>query len=562
MKFNKKKILLSVLLMVLIAGTITPALALRWPVTGYPVSQGYHKDHHAMDIASPTGTPVYAMGSGKVVCSTGVDSSSKCPSCNLTKTVKDNKTYSVGMHVIIEHTGGYKAVYHHLSKALVKTGETVSEGQKIALTGNTGYSLGSHLHFWLRKNGVDVNPLKVLTPFRKVDAIDITKTSATLEGYLANYFDTNAAVGNATEIGCYLGESESNMRKVSEKPTVTRFQKMWYGTKKWFGDLKPGTTYYYKLYVVYRGETFYSATQKFTTIGDGSVPVQPPAPPTSTVKPLEDIATVSHYDLSQDGKRATIAFTLKNGARTTGPIEMFLRLATNPQYAAPKKESGVNFDKAFYPLGIRTDGGTPWTDGQNLLPGQEYVYKFKLNSNGVEYESKEYRFTTLNPAPVPPPETNQFEVDFTMSSNPVAINGTMQVAVSVKNGIEPITYNYLWKFFDENNNAIDGDAELAKKENKISFVVPKAKSGSIQVGVINGDSSEATMTKTFEITEQKPILQGDANDDGIVEFMDAVAVVNYLLYGNLCKSMENADANQNGEVEFMDAVWVVNYLLY
>ncbi|MBN2401440.1 MAG: M23 family metallopeptidase [Spirochaetes bacterium] len=67
-----------------------------------------------------------------------------------------------GNVVIIAHPGGWKSLYGHLSRFLVKPGQYVKQGQWIAKSGNTGYSTGPHLHFELRKNGVPKNPYNYL----------------------------------------------------------------------------------------------------------------------------------------------------------------------------------------------------------------------------------------------------------------------------------------------------------------------------------------------------------------------------------------------------------------
>ncbi|MFC4810107.1 peptidoglycan DD-metalloendopeptidase family protein [Paenibacillus sp. GCM10023250] len=68
----------------------------------------------------------------------------------------------LGNCIIIDHKNGYETWYGHLSKILVKKGETVSQGSKIGIMGNTGHSFGTHLHFEVHKNGELQNPLKYL----------------------------------------------------------------------------------------------------------------------------------------------------------------------------------------------------------------------------------------------------------------------------------------------------------------------------------------------------------------------------------------------------------------
>ena len=107
-----------------------------------PFSNGKRSFHNGLDLAAPTGTPVYAALNGQVV-STG---------------------YSTvyGNYIIIRHHSGYQTLYGHLNTILTSTGSFVSVSSKIGTVGNTGMSTGPHLHFTVYKNGSTINPAGVL----------------------------------------------------------------------------------------------------------------------------------------------------------------------------------------------------------------------------------------------------------------------------------------------------------------------------------------------------------------------------------------------------------------
>lgn len=98
--------------------------------------------HKGIDLAVPIGTAVMASRGGTVT--------------------RAGWGSGYGYCVYIQHPDGVSTRYGHLSKVLVKVGQTVSQGQKIALSGNTGVSTGPHLHFEILIGGSQVNPLNFL----------------------------------------------------------------------------------------------------------------------------------------------------------------------------------------------------------------------------------------------------------------------------------------------------------------------------------------------------------------------------------------------------------------
>lgn len=105
-------------------------------------TKGASTNHKGIDWATPIGTPIVASNGGKVVTAGWVS--------------------GYGYAVYINHDDGRQTRYGHLNKVLVKVGQYVSQGEKIALSGNTGRSTGPHLHFEIRINGTAVNPLNYL----------------------------------------------------------------------------------------------------------------------------------------------------------------------------------------------------------------------------------------------------------------------------------------------------------------------------------------------------------------------------------------------------------------
>jgi murein DD-endopeptidase MepM/ murein hydrolase activator NlpD len=126
----------------------TPSI---WPTKGWMSSRfGYRispftaekEFHKGIDISARMNAPIVAPADGVVF---GVDFD-----------------HGLGKTLVIKHGYGVATIYAHLNKILVKRGQYVKRGEKIAQVGSTGRSTGPHLHYEVRLNGVPVNPLRYI----------------------------------------------------------------------------------------------------------------------------------------------------------------------------------------------------------------------------------------------------------------------------------------------------------------------------------------------------------------------------------------------------------------
>lgn len=131
-------------------GSLRSSLSTTWraPIQGIITSafaaNRSASPHHGTDIAAESGSPILAAHSGTVV-----------------QAGWQNSVY--GYAVLIDHGNGWQTHYAHCSSVLVAAGDTVRQGQKIALVGSTGNSTGPHLHLELKKDGVYLNPARYFT---------------------------------------------------------------------------------------------------------------------------------------------------------------------------------------------------------------------------------------------------------------------------------------------------------------------------------------------------------------------------------------------------------------
>ena len=120
-----------------VSGLVTSRFGWR----SHPVS-GQDDFHTGVDIAAAQGTPILAALPG-VVEQTGYSE-------------------SYGNFVVLRHSDNLRTTYNHCSEILVKEGEQLARGDRIALVGSTGISTGPHLHFEVEVKGLKADPLQAL----------------------------------------------------------------------------------------------------------------------------------------------------------------------------------------------------------------------------------------------------------------------------------------------------------------------------------------------------------------------------------------------------------------
>jgi murein DD-endopeptidase MepM/ murein hydrolase activator NlpD len=151
------------------SGTIVPAPAnrrsipSRMPLDGMQLTSGYgmrnhpvlggRRQHNGVDLAAPTGTPVYATADGRVGMAQWYS--------------------SYGNYVQIEHGGSLQTRYAHLSSYTVQPGTMVRKGDLIGYVGSTGRSTGPHLHYEVRVDGDCGRSDPYMTPqFASLDRVE------------------------------------------------------------------------------------------------------------------------------------------------------------------------------------------------------------------------------------------------------------------------------------------------------------------------------------------------------------------------------------------------------
>ncbi len=113
-------------------------------ITSYFGSVRRGHRHTGIDIAAPRGSPVRAVLAGRVVFS--------------------GRLGDYGNTIKVQHSDGLLSLYAHNDSNLVRRGQPVQRGQRIATVGRSGNASGYHLHFEIRRHGTPIDPLSLLSP--------------------------------------------------------------------------------------------------------------------------------------------------------------------------------------------------------------------------------------------------------------------------------------------------------------------------------------------------------------------------------------------------------------
>ena len=124
----------------------------QWPLKQVEVTSPFGRRprdfHEGIDLRAKSGTAVYAASAGKI-------------------SYADSKIRGYGRMVVVKHEHGLSTIYAHNSRILVRKGQTVKQGQQIAMSGNTGDSTAPHVHFEIRNGVAAVDPKAVLPNARE-----------------------------------------------------------------------------------------------------------------------------------------------------------------------------------------------------------------------------------------------------------------------------------------------------------------------------------------------------------------------------------------------------------
>jgi murein DD-endopeptidase MepM/ murein hydrolase activator NlpD len=161
------------------------------------------KMHLGIDLATPIGTEVLAAANGEVL-----------------KVITASTGY--GNHIIVAHGTEYQTKYAQLSQMQVKVGEKVSQGQVIALSGNSGQSKGPHLHYEVYKNEGAVDPAGYINNYDLEKNVLLEKTKEEVEELVKEVEEIEKKAGQLAHIAEFEIEKEVSLARIEAEASKIR----------------------------------------------------------------------------------------------------------------------------------------------------------------------------------------------------------------------------------------------------------------------------------------------------------------------------------------------------
>lgn len=155
----------------------------------HPVLKKY-RPHHGVDYAAPAGTPVYAIGSGKVI-------------------AKGYQANGGGNYLKVKHNSVYTTVYMHLSRFAkgIKVGSQVKQKEVIGYVGATGLATGPHLDFRVFENGRPINPLTIKSQPKKPVSAENMARFAVVRDSVCRMLENIGSVRDRGRLECVATDS-------------------------------------------------------------------------------------------------------------------------------------------------------------------------------------------------------------------------------------------------------------------------------------------------------------------------------------------------------------------
>ncbi len=255
---------------------------LRFPVNFIGITNGYSSRHQAIDLGwhEKQDEPIYACADGKV------------------SKIWQDEQFGGGLTLTIKYNNGYSSDFKHLSKILVNEGQAVSQGQEVAVMGNTGWaSAGTHLHYNCYKNGIRVNPLEhtYLYPGQEVCDADKDKVLIYHEEQTTKFNIGDKVIING-DLYLTANSKKPNGYETNKITFITRFAEKTKHPYNTTGDLGWMDTDAIRLvesqtiYVVQKGDTLSSIASKYNT----------------TYQRLAEINNIDNPDLIYPGQKIII----------------------------------------------------------------------------------------------------------------------------------------------------------------------------------------------------------------------------------------------------------------